>query len=240
MKLSNDCTLAYAVPAEAWYRDVVRHDQPSVSIMATALGGGVEWEFDVEEHDLGRPTLRLLMFGDSWDAFVQIPEFFAALRERSPRTVTALRELLDELGARDETKRQVPMERRNRGVTPMNYVKFSEINDWEGETWHFWIPAEGNEEALKALQSALGESEEYELDLTPVPESEVDVLVKHTDSGYMAYHNKLSGALTLTAEDLAKIESGDVGSDDDGGEGPLFYKGKIRGYLQTRAPDGAP
>lgn len=109
-----------------------------------------------------------------------------------------------------------------------NYAKFTEVNDWEGETWHFWLPIEGNEDALDALHSVL-DTDEYELDLTPVPEFEVDVLVKHTDTGYMAYHNKLAGTLTLTGDDLEKLE-------DTEGKVGFFYKGKISEYLRSEAP----
>lgn len=106
-----------------------------------------------------------------------------------------------------------------------DYVKFTENNDHEGETWHFWILADGNESALGHFTSAIDGLEWYEIDLTPVPESEVDVLIKHTDSGYMAYHNKLSGVLVLAPEDLKRIE----GDEDD----PL-YKGGIAKFLKEQ------
>lgn len=117
MNLPDDCELTYVVPAEAWYRDVVVRDQPSVSIVAAARGGGCAWEFDVEEHDLNGPSLRLRMFDDSWDAFDQVPEFFAALREQYPRTLTGLRQLLDGIGARDATERVNPHAGRHGEVT---------------------------------------------------------------------------------------------------------------------------
>lgn len=107
-----------------------------------------------------------------------------------------------------------------------DYVKFTEKNDWEGETWHFYIPTEGNEDELTGLKEILNEVETgtYELDLTPIPDAEVDVLVKHTDSGYMAYHNKLAGLLMLTPEILESFKTA--------GKDP-FYKGGIGSYMRN-------
>lgn len=109
------------------------------------------------------------------------------------------------------------------------YAKFTENNEWEGEEWHFYIPIEGNEGALRELLDALesigGEEEDskYELDLTPIPENEVDILVKHTDSGYMDCHNKLSGVLTFKPDTLEDLK----GTDKD-----PFYKGEIREFMK--------
>lgn len=107
------------------------------------------------------------------------------------------------------------------------YAKFTENNEWEGETWHFYIPIEGNQEALAQLSTELDEIDEepqrYEVDLTPLPEFEVDVLVKHTDCGYMHYHNKLTGVLTLPAQVFEDLK--DLDNDP-------FYKGEIRKYVQ--------
>lgn len=105
------------------------------------------------------------------------------------------------------------------------YVKFTEHNEWEGETWYFWIPLEGNRDALKTLADALdgddSEDERYALDLEPVPEYDVDVLVRHSDIGYMHTHNKLAGILTLPENLVALI------ADDDA----PFYKGGIRDLM---------
>lgn len=111
-----------------------------------------------------------------------------------------------------------------------NYVKFIERNEWEGETWRFYIPLEGNESALKELEAALrsagGESsaEYYELSMKPIPESKVDALVEHSGDGYMAYHNKLAGTLTIAPGVLALLASY---KDDP------FYKGGIKGFMKT-------
>jgi hypothetical protein len=111
-------------------------------------------------------------------------------------------------------------------ATMAQYVKFTEHNEWEGETWYFWIPTEGNGGELKALAAALdGEDsgdEKYELDLELVPEYDVDVLVRHSEVGYMATHNKQAGILTLPENLVALL------ADDDA----PFYKGGIRDLMK--------
>lgn len=106
----------------------------------------------------------------------------------------------------------------------MNFVKFTENNDHEGESWNFLLQLDGNETQLKELQAWLGtfddDGEAYEIDMTPVPESEVDILVKHSDSGYMSYQNKITGKFTCPTPSEA---------DEDGYEWlrEKFYKGDI-------------
>jgi hypothetical protein len=112
------------------------------------------------------------------------------------------------------------------------FVTLTEVNEHEGETCRFYIPLEGNNEALGELFEAIcgldkGEDEQYALDLTPVPESEVDILIKHSDSGYMPYYNKLVGVLTLP-EDFAEGMA-------DPEEDPL-YKGEIKQYMKVPEP----
>jgi len=94
----------------------------------------------------------------------------------------------------------------------MNFVKFREYNDNEGESWNFWLQLDGNEDQLNRLnriielENAAGCDTEYELDMEPVAEEEVDILVKHSDSGYMSYENKITGILTLPEFDDSLFE----------------------------------
>lgn len=89
----------------------------------------------------------------------------------------------------------------------MNFVKLTETNDNEGESWNFWLQLDGNEDQIDhlariiELANSAGFDEEYTLDETPVPEEEVDILVKHTGQGYMDYENKVTGKLALPAFD---------------------------------------
>jgi hypothetical protein len=110
MKLPDDHFLAYVVPHEAWYRAVTLNDPPSIQVMAASSHGGVAWEFIIEKQDINPswPALRLQMFDEAWDAFGQVPELFTALELRRPRSLPALRAMLDELGARDITERKKP------------------------------------------------------------------------------------------------------------------------------------
>lgn len=111
MNIPEDCTFTYIVSHEAWYSAAAhRGDRRHVLIQAAAKDGGVAWEFQVEAYDDlgGHPALRLMMFDDSWDAFVHVPELFAALQAERPTTLPALRALLDQLGATDITDRETP------------------------------------------------------------------------------------------------------------------------------------
>ena len=83
----------------------------------------------------------------------------------------------------------------------MQYIKLTEENDWEGETWNFYIPIENNKDAIKALSKKLNEFPEdiessFTLhDSTILEEYDVDVLVKHSEGGYYHQHNKMVGVI---------------------------------------------
>lgn len=116
----------------------------------------------------------------------------------------------------------------------MNFVKFTEHNDNEGEDWNFWLQLDHNKADLETLQEFLEQfdpdGESYELDMTPVTESEVDVLVKHTRQGYMDYENKVTGTMILPDIDLEV-----VAMNDDAGYDWLndnFYKGDIERWFK--------
>lgn len=111
------------------------------------------------------------------------------------------------------------------------YVKLTEHNEWEGETWHFYIPLDGNKDTLDRLADALSilagadEEPEFELELAPMTETEVDTLVRHGgDTDYMAAHNKLEGRLVLPDGALDTLRLGDVD--------PL-YKGRICDHMKA-------
>jgi len=118
-----------------------------------------------------------------------------------------------------------------------SYVTLIERNEWEGETWRFYIPFEGNEKAIGDLETALSaftaaweadgavDDPPYELVLDPLDSAEVDTLVKHADDdGYMFDHNMLEGQMVLPADVLEALAGGDLD--------PL-YKGRIRDYMQA-------
>lgn len=101
------------------------------------------------------------------------------------------------------------------------FYKFSENNDNEGEIWHFYFPMT-KEEALhfwkiisEAESTAVDYNFPYIFENEIVPEAEVDVLVKHTDSGYMDTHNKQ----LKTIKPILELTINDFLEDD------IFYKG---------------
>ena len=118
--LPDDTHLAYIVSHEAWYaRTPGVVDGPSVSVSASAegSGGGVAWEFVTEEIVLsGKPVIRVKIFDDAFDAFAQIPQFFTTLAKEGIGSLSAVRDLLDEMGAVDETDRVGPAGSREMGM----------------------------------------------------------------------------------------------------------------------------
>lgn len=71
------------------------------------------------------------------------------------------------------------------------YVKFTEHNDHEGETWNFYFPY--CEKQVEILQNLIDSWEDYcPYSLSEIEDFKVDVLVEHSDFGYMPQHNKLN------------------------------------------------
>lgn len=112
MNLPEGTHLAYIVWRESWwYGKDGTSEPPSVMISASAKGegGGVAWEFPIEELELGgKPVTRAKIFYDAYEAFTQVPELFAALADGGGTTLAAVIQLLDMLGAVDETERTSP------------------------------------------------------------------------------------------------------------------------------------
>jgi hypothetical protein len=79
------------------------------------------------------------------------------------------------------------------------YIKFNEYNDNEGEDWNFYLQAEGNEKEIEKLKNLINEADESETYIVTnfIKENEVDVLVKHSDSGYMMFENKVTGKMNI-------------------------------------------
>ena len=106
------------------------------------------------------------------------------------------------------------------------FVRFKEYNDWEGETWNWWLQVDGNEEELQKfvnLLSAAAGEEEYDLDYTYYEddvedEFVVDKLVEYSNSSYGADHTKVTGKFTCPDT---------LGQDLD-----LLYKGGLAAYFR--------
>lgn len=108
------------------------------------------------------------------------------------------------------------------------YVKFLEENDWEGEEWTLWLQLDGNEAALYDLDLALRNptpNDNVQDDESPssyglyldvqLNEHEVDVLVEHGGSGYMALHTRVDGVLRVPTDLASDLDS-------------YLYKGAVR------------
>ncbi len=107
----------------------------------------------------------------------------------------------------------------------MSYFKFTEYNDWEGESWNFYIPIEGNTipvEDLKTFIKNFSFEDMYKIDDKPYTEEEVKILCDNTESGYMDFHNRLSGKLILPE---LKVEDCNIVDDP-------FYKGGIENLME--------
>lgn len=102
-----------------------------------------------------------------------------------------------------------------------NYYCFTENNDWEGESWNFYIPmttdqAKNIKKIVNKYDDAYGV---YEMDdETVYTEKMVDKLVKKGQEGYMWSNNKCEPLTDEQYQWILKFKP----EDDD-----LFYKAQI-------------
>lgn len=100
----------------------------------------------------------------------------------------------------------------------LNFVRFTEDNDWEGELWAWWIQVDGNESALEELADIIQDLEEFELELDSyLPENHVDTLVSYSDT------TKLKGKLLIP-------ETSKTWQD-------VLYKGGIEAWVHPLPPE---
>jgi hypothetical protein len=107
----------------------------------------------------------------------------------------------------------------------MEFVRFREVNDHEGETWNTWLQVDGNEEELRKLDALLADVEReveydfpYSLHAEDVePEDVVDKLCEYAESGYGRSHDKVTGKF-ICPDSLGEY------ADD-------LYKGGIKDYF---------
>lgn len=107
------------------------------------------------------------------------------------------------------------------------FVKLTEVNQWEGETWHWWLQLDGNTQELDKLavfiertSSEDDDDDQYYLNMDKTRfEDEVDLLVEESDYGYSRTHNKVVGILNLGNLDLI----------DDAGQ--ILRKGNIEEFF---------
>lgn len=101
MNLPGGTRLAYAVTKPDGFDQTVV-SQMSVMLRPGAGGRPSEWEVVVQELWLGEPCVMLQIYDDAFAAFHQISGFFEALDRLRPRTLVAVRGILDGLGAVSE------------------------------------------------------------------------------------------------------------------------------------------
>lgn len=110
----------------------------------------------------------------------------------------------------------------------MDFVGLTEVNEHEGETYRYWIPIEGNEEALATMRRLFGQDSDQvtEEEATywlatenPLSEEVVDILVDNTRVGYMAFEQKFTGTLVLPPNFEDDFDS-------------ILYKGEIKKLFQ--------
>lgn len=126
----------------------------------------------------------------------------------------------------------------------MKFIQFVEDNEWEGETWRFWLPVDGNEAELEKLRAVLAKIEAFYADSEPGCPFRLDAsdalhdedfvdkvcaLADEDEGGYMAAHQKVYGVLTVP----------DWPDPEDDGKTPTIeqdlYKGGVRALFRETA-----
>lgn len=135
----------------------------------------------------------------------------------------------------DDIIKRADEEYERKNVERVQFVELTEYNDHEGETWSFWLQLDNNEAELKKLADLL-EDEMYEeqlsLSMTPTPEDEVDILVKHSRGNYMCDHSKITGEFTMP-----EIPEGYDYDDQSEFYIEYFYKGGIKDSFKALSND---
>jgi hypothetical protein len=117
-------------------------------------------------------------------------------------------------------------------MAELMFVRLRETNDWEGESWDWWLQVDGNEDAIAKLREILEvwapdwgtDDPPFVLHLDNVePEHVVDKLVQYAAENYFRLHNKVSGRFTCP--------------DDLGENAELLYKGAIRSCFKKDGTD---
>jgi hypothetical protein len=107
-------------------------------------------------------------------------------------------------------------------TAPLYFVPFTERNEWEGETWTFWLQLNGNELRLAFLEAYLEHEndvdERFMLDLDTVNSFETVASACQSAryrSGYMLDTQMICGSMQLCIPSNLSV----------------LYKGGIRGYF---------
>lgn len=111
-----------------------------------------------------------------------------------------------------------------------DWLVFTEINDWEGESWNFYFPkTENNIKAFDTLKTLMAKVDEYGEtvefgELSDTSEKSLNSL--RSGTGYMSEHNVYDKEL-----DLEKVSNLSEADWDENGNNP-FYKGGISDFIK--------
>lgn len=98
----------------------------------------------------------------------------------------------------------------------MKCYRFTEENDWEGETWHTFIDMTKKQHAQ--LKELIKDFEQYELSDKEYSANEVSVLVDNAEEGYFPSHSYAGELVSLPNKFTLE-------------EDP-FYRGGINGFCK--------
>jgi len=112
----------------------------------------------------------------------------------------------------------------------MLYYKFMETNEWEGESWNFYVPM--SKEHRDMIASVIESNDDFDspyiISTTMFTEEQVNDRVSKSKMGYYRYHNKCE---PLDEDFIAIMEDGQINLLE---EDP-FYKGKCWKRVKTNA-----
>lgn len=103
----------------------------------------------------------------------------------------------------------------------MDFIVLTERNDWEGEAWLFYMPADTNEGLLEVLTSIKDPA--YSVEIEQIASTE-EVNEWHSDTTYMNQHNLVPDPVDVPAlKEAINAYNEDPDSDD-----PLYKGGLLK------------
>lgn len=103
--------LTYIVAHQAWWANAARSatgSDPELYVHKESDGGGIAWEFTIVDRSrtIGRPSVQVRVFHESFAAFAELAPLFAALAAERPDTLGTVQAMLDRFGFTDVTQRR--------------------------------------------------------------------------------------------------------------------------------------
>lgn len=109
-----------------------------------------------------------------------------------------------------------------------DFIVFEENNDYEGETWRFYITLKGNEDAVSAIEDLIGSVDEYGdyYNISILKKLHRYTIDKTAMAGYMPSASVIDGTL-----DIGKLKKAAADFTNSAIEDPL-YKGGITEFFR--------